>query len=120
MNNVAHPASRTFVQGLLGVSSPWNQVDPPGRDKQVTQLARNSGGWHRIPGWQCRRPVPGSLSGRAIGQALSEEPRWRGGVKWACLEGWGEVFRLDPSHLPTPTQENTYKSKLEGNYGTFV
>lgn len=35
-------------------------------------------------------------------------------MKWACREGWGQVCHLDPSHLPTPTQENTLQKQMKG------
>lgn len=41
-------------------------------------------------------------------------------MTWALLRGYGEVFHLDPNHLPAPTQENTYKSQQKGNYRTFM
>lgn len=47
--HTTHPATRTFIQALLGVSSPWNQDDPAGRDSRVTQLVKNPGVQYRIP-----------------------------------------------------------------------
>ena len=35
-------------------------------------------------------------------------------MKWVCREGWGQVCHLDPSHLPTPTQENTLQKQMKG------
>lgn len=59
-----------------------------------------------VPEWICRRP-----GGRQpLGAQLSLK----------CCAELDPAFSLDPGHLQTRTQENTYKSKREGNYGTFM
>ena len=41
-------------------------------------------------------------------------------MKWVCREGWGQVCHLDPSHLPTPTQENTLQKQMKGKLTLLV
>lgn len=114
--HLALPVTQTFTQGLLSVCAP-KMILPAETDKLPNWgriLGCGTGSQGRAEG------QPRSLIGHAISPAPLRRPGRGGGVNWACLAGWGQLFSLDPSRLPTPALENTGKSKLKGNCGIFM